>query len=130
VAGVDVLISCLTPREVAEFGLERERELSTSVGLAFESLPIEDFSTPQCEAVEGLLDRLEPKLAAGDHIAVHCRHGRGRSPLLAATILAYTGQTADEAWELVAVGRGESVPETPEQREWPGRFVERRRRKA
>lgn len=122
--GVDVLVSCLEPDEESELGLNGEADAARQAGLTFLAAPIVDRGTPDdMSAFTGLLDELMLARADGRQIAVHCRQGLGRGPLVAATLLVRSGMLADEAWRQVAEGRGVPVPETAEQREWLDRFA-------
>jgi protein-tyrosine phosphatase len=119
------LISCLTTAEEVDLGLEREAEEARSTGLEFVRLPIDDRSTPEQQAVDDVVDSIAPKLAASVKIAVHCRQGLGRAPLVAGAILVRMGLSADEAWASIEGGRGQPVPDTQEQSEWLRRFASR-----
>ena len=125
-AGVDVLVSLLTPAESTELDLVREAEWCDAHGVRFLSLPIEDRGLPESylRAVD-LLGALNGDLGAGRHVAVHCRQGIGRSSLIAASLLTMLGFSAERAFELVAAARGRPVPDTEEQRAWVAAFAER-----
>ena len=116
---VDVLVSCLTRDEERELDLADERTEATASGLEYFSLPIPDRGVPDSRAtfeqVVGELVRAERK---GRHLAVHCRQGLGRSPLVAAAVLVRDGMSPDHAWKLVGERRGAAVPETDDQRDW------------
>jgi protein-tyrosine phosphatase len=118
-AGVDVLVSALTPAEERELDLTGEEEAATKVGLAFISMPIADRGVPTLDStVVGIFKRLSRLVAEGKHIAVHCRMGIGRSSLVIATLLAIAGEDVDAAFDLLARARGLPVPDTPDQRSW------------
>ena len=117
--GVDVLVSLLTPDEVSELDLAEEAKCCRNQNILYLSYPITDFSVPPFSAKTfALLEQLKAYLLAGKHIAVHCRMGLGRSPLIAASLLVLTGHSPEEACELLSKARGYTVPETQGQRSW------------
>ncbi|MBC6447741.1 protein-tyrosine phosphatase family protein [Actinokineospora xionganensis] len=116
--GIEILV-CAMPEDERELaGLGREAELAVAAGLAFVAIPIPDFSVPDHAEVRPELVDLADRLRAGASIAVHCWGGIGRSSLLAAAILILTGVTTEDAWARVESARGQTVPETAEQRDW------------
>jgi len=123
-AGVDVVVSLLTPQEEAELDLDDEEARSRYSGLEFLRLPIPDRSVPESRfEVADLVTRLEEALAAGKDVAVHCRQGIGRSGLVAALMLVAAGRGPDDAFHAVGIARGIPVPETEEQRAWAEQFA-------
>ena len=58
------------------------------------------------------------RLARGGHVAIHCRHGIGRSCPLPAMVMVLEETEPGEAWELIAAARGLAVPDTPAQRDF------------
>jgi protein-tyrosine phosphatase len=124
-AGVDVLVSVLTPEEAAELDLGEEAACCAAGGIEFLSFPFADrgvpVSTPDTLA---LVRRLAAFVADGKAVAIHCRQGVGRSAALAACVLASLGEMPERALDRVAAARGCPVPDTVEQREWVLRFAE------
>lgn len=118
-AGVDVLVCLLTDTERAELGLAAEADAATGAGLEFHTFPITDFGVPDPDAIRPLLDLLTARLRAGEHVAVHCRGGIGRSSLIAAALLVRLGSPTEQAWQIITAARGVPVPETERQRSWP-----------
>src|SRR6185437_8268325 len=116
--GVSTLVSLLTSRESEELGLSEEGTLANQAGIDFVAFPIEDRSVPNASAFSELLTSLDAVLKQGDHVAVHCRLGVGRSSLVAVGLLRKQGTPASEAWKAVATARRLDVPDTPEQRAW------------
>jgi protein-tyrosine phosphatase len=117
--GVDVLVSLLMPDEIAELGLAKEAEICRNRGIIYLSYPLKDLSTPPYSAeIFALLDQLQSYLAAGKHVAAHCRMGLGRSALLAASVLVLSGLTPKQACARLSCARGYTVPETAAQRAW------------
>src|SRR5438874_921178 len=65
-AGIDVVVSLLTPEEIAEFALENEALSCKAHGISFLSFPILDRSVPASrEATLELARNLEKLLAEG-----------------------------------------------------------------
>jgi protein-tyrosine phosphatase len=117
-AGVDVLVSALTPDEVEEAGLAQEAHYAALAGLRFVSVPVEDMSVPGHEDVLPALKLLARELGEGRHLVAHCWAGIGRSSLLAASLMVLNGMVPDEAWRRISEARGCTVPETTAQRDW------------
>jgi hypothetical protein len=117
-AGVDVLVSALTPPEEIELELADEKALARAAGLRFVRLPTADFGVPHLRAASAGLLALRNRLAEGATIAAHCRMGVGRSPLIAASLLVSLGVEPDDAWQRVEAARGLRVPDTDAQRQW------------
>src|SRR5271163_3982512 len=79
-SGVDVIVSLLTPDEVADLNLADEPKLSPAHDIEFHSFPIADRGVPSSrEAFLSLMEKLTEHLASGKNIAVHCRQGIGRA---------------------------------------------------
>lgn len=122
-AGVDVLVSALTASESEELGLVEERNVCRSREMDFVSFPIEDRSVPVSQdEFQRLIVSLHALLAAGKHVAIHCRAGIGRSSLIAAALLVDSGFSVETAFVTVERARGISIPDTPEQRLWLERY--------
>jgi protein-tyrosine phosphatase len=122
--GVRCIVSGLTREEERELGLAGEMEEARSLGLEFIRVPITDQGTPGPGVVEDALVRMGESAVPAEKIAIHCRQGLGRSPLVAAAMLVRAGMKPRDAWEAIARARGRPVPETDEQRAWLTRFAE------
>jgi protein-tyrosine phosphatase len=123
-AGVDVVVSALTPEEIAELDLAAQAELSRANGIEYLSFAMADRGVPtSAKATVELVRQLENGLSAGNRVGIHCRQGVGRSALLAACLLAAAGVDVRTAFERICAARGCQVPDTPEQREWVARFA-------
>ena len=123
-AGVDVVVSMLTAADNSYLGLSAEAELCRGNGLQFVSFPIEDFGVPaSMEITFQLVRKLNDLLASGKDIGFHCHGCIGRAPLIAACVLMFTGQSAEEAFNLVSIARGYPVPEGRAQFEWGKNFA-------
>jgi len=124
-AGVDVVVSLLTSDEVADLELAQEGALCEAHGIDFRSFPIVDRSVPASrKATLDFVKKLAKLLVEGKSIAIHCRQVIGRAALIAACLLVLSGIVPDAAFLRVSEGRGCSVPETPEQRQWLMEFAQ------
>jgi protein-tyrosine phosphatase len=122
-AGIDVIVSALTPPETEELGLLEEAECCRTNGIQFISFPIEDRSVPSSStSFSELLDSLKASLAEGKAVGVHCRAGIGRSSLIAAALLIQNGVSPETAFLTIQEARGCPVPDTVEQRNWVERY--------
>jgi hypothetical protein len=98
-AGVDVVFSLLTPSEGEELELTEEAALCRRAGMTFIAFPLADRSVPVPEArADPLVAELVGLLTAGEHVAIHCRMGIGRSAMLAAATLIALGQSRSRHW--------------------------------
>ena len=128
-AGVNVMVSLLTPDEAAELELQDEERLCGDHDLRFVSFPISDRSVPSSISdAEKTVDLILKELGMGKTVAIHCRMGIGRSALVAASLLESQGIGVDEAFAMIGRVRGFSVPDTEEQRAWVKEFAEARNR--
>ncbi len=117
--GVDVVVSLLTADEADELDLGKEGTLCEAKGIEFVSFPIPDRGVPaSSRATRTLVNALDKALSQAKTVLVHCRQGIGRSPLVAACLLAVGGLTPQAAFERISASRGRPVPETAEQGEW------------
>src|SRR5688572_11271699 len=123
-AGVQVVVSLLTPTEASELGLDDEEQVVHARGLSYTSFPIEDYSVPSSpNALRELVSQLAERLDRGETVGIHCRAGIGRSSIVAACLLVTQGQSVETAFERIETGRGRPVPDTPYQRNWVGDFA-------
>lgn len=124
-ANVDLIVSLLTSDEIADLDLAQESQLCHAHGVEYWHFPIVDRSVPTSrkDTLE-LVKKLAKFLAEGKSVAIHCRQGIGRSALIAACLLVFSGIALEEALQRIADGRGCSVPETAEQRQWLMEFAQ------
>ena len=99
---------------MTELGLV-EPQAAQAAGLTFYRLPTPDRDVPDRAASLVLAETLKSHLAAGDGVAIHCRHGIGRSSTLAATVMVLEGTQPERAWALISQARGLTVPDTTAQ---------------
>jgi protein-tyrosine phosphatase len=122
--GVNVMVSALESREAAELGLSKEEEICRKNGIEFISFPIPDGGVPASpKATFELARTIQARLEAGKNVAIHCRAGVGRAPVLAACVLVLAGIDVDAAFQGIQAVRGARVPDKPEQKEWVERFA-------
>jgi protein-tyrosine phosphatase len=126
-AGVDAVVSLLTPQENKDLELVAESHLTQALGIRFVSLPVEDRGIPPSwdQALQSV-SKAADLLHQGRNVAVHCRQGIGRSGMIAAALLIKDGSTPDDALRRISDVRGLPVPETPEQLEWVREFSRRK----
>lgn len=118
-AGVNTVLSLLTPTEQQELHLRDEAQEVRKQELEFVSFPIPDREIPRSESQLGeVLEQLSRSLSDGRNVVVHCRQGVGRTGLIAACLLVKSGMSPGAAVDALSAARGVSVPETTEQREW------------
>jgi protein-tyrosine phosphatase len=118
-AGIDTVLSLLTPDEELDLDLKSEAQEVKASGMRFLSLPIPDRQVPaSVTEVAGALEKLAADLAAGKNAVIHCRQGIGRTGLVAACLLITKGLNPKAAVQRLSVARGARVPETPGQRRW------------
>ena len=123
-AGIQSVLSLLTPEEQLELGLREEGREVQQQGLEFSSFPIPDLQVPRSESKLGeVLDHVAGNLSSGKNVLIHCRQGIGRTGLVAACLLVKSGMSPGAAVEAASAARGMSVPETPEQRDWIERYA-------
>ena len=118
-AGIDTVLSLLTPEEEQSLDLTNEASVVKARGMNFMQLPIPDREVPGSETeVSAALEKLNAKLSSGRNVIVHCRQGIGRSGLVAVCLLGTNGLDVKTAVKSISAARGVPVPETKEQRQW------------
>jgi protein-tyrosine phosphatase len=116
--GVTGVVSLLTPPEIVAFDLEAEPELCARFGLSFWNHPITDHGLPSESGFRAFMESLVSVFHEDSFLAIHCFAGIGRSSMTAAAILVHLGMPAEEAFRLISMARGYSVPDTEEQRDF------------
>jgi protein-tyrosine phosphatase len=123
-AGVDIVVSLLTPDEEHELQLQDEGRDAKAQGMTFLSLPIRDRQVPDSEStLNSTLQLMDEALSSGKNVLVHCRQGIGRTGLIAASLLINKGWEPEAAVESLSAIRGVAIPETPEQRRWIEKYA-------
>ena len=117
-AGIDTLVSALGDVEIHDYALEREGELATAAGIAFQRFQIPNMSTPPVAEALPALEALAAQVTAGRTIAAHCFASIGRAPTIVTSILVILGEAPEDAWQRVQFARGFAVPDTNAQRRW------------
>lgn len=122
-AGLNAVVSLLTPQENNDLQLGEESKLTQAQGLHFLSLPVEDRGVPQSwDVAQQVVANASEMLRQGRNVAVHCRQGIGRSGMIAAALLIRDGSTPGDALTQISGARGLPVPETEEQLAWVREF--------
>jgi protein-tyrosine phosphatase len=123
-AGVDVLVSALTPDEYRELDLVGEPAAAAEAGLEFLQFPVVDTDIPDgTRTAREMSARLAGAVRAGRFVVTHCRAGIGRCSMLAGATLIQLGATPEEAWQRIRTARGLPVPDNMRQEEWLYRFA-------
>ncbi len=118
-AGIDAVVSLLTPEEEQDLDLGREAREAKARGMKFVSFPIPDRQVPNSETeMAAALEKIDAELSAGRKVVVHCRQGIGRTGLVGACLLITKGLNPERAVKCLSAARGIPVPETEEQRHW------------
>jgi protein-tyrosine phosphatase len=118
-AGIDTVVSLLTSEEEQDLDLDRESQATRVRGMKFISFPIPDRQVPSSQTeIAAVLERMEAELSAGKNVVVHCRQGIGRTGLVGACLLITKGVSPEKAVKTLSAARGNSIPETEEQRRW------------
>ncbi|MFZ4662730.1 MAG: protein-tyrosine phosphatase family protein [Caldilineaceae bacterium] len=121
---IDVVVSLLTQSEIDELALTQEARVAEINGITFFAFPIPDRGVPaSLWKASSFIRQLEDLLADGRHVAIHCRHGIGRSALVAAGLLVRSGIDVAAAFTRIERSRGCPVPDTSEQKNWVEKFA-------
>jgi protein-tyrosine phosphatase len=121
--GIETIVCLLEREEASDLGLQREADLCRERGMEFVAFPIPDRGVPESLSdTIALVRGIAIKIGEGTAVAIHCRAGIGRSSLIAACVLVYSGSVPETAFEMISKARGVSVPDTEGQREWVSAF--------
>ena len=123
-AGVDVLVSALSPQESERLGLAAVAAAAAAVGIEFVAFPIDDRGVPAVVDDAVMIGvRLAAHMRAGRFVVAQCFAGIGRSTLLACATLVMLGVGPEESLRMVSEARGLPVPDTEAQRHWLYEFA-------
>jgi len=121
--GITAVVSLLPEEEAKALGVAKAAQTCDKLGLIYLSYPVKDFGLPQKASFAHLVQKVNVLLGTGDHVAVHCKAGIGRSGMLAACVLVSTGETPEQALKIVSDARGQAVPDTREQGDFVADFA-------
>ena len=76
-----------------------------TAGVKHESVPVEDHDVLPAAQLTELANRVADAVRAGDTVLIHCREGRGRSPMVACAVLVDLGYSLSQAFDLVRRAR-------------------------
>ena len=123
-AGIGLVVSMLMPSEARELGLERESELCLREGLQFVACPVPDREAPSSiSAFRSSFAQANEALRSGIAVGVHCRAGIGRTGLFCACLLASSGKSVQNAFEILSSSRGVEMPDTEQQFQWVEKYA-------
>lgn len=120
---ITAVLSLQDEEDRGDGGIESERAAAARVGLAFESVPVKDFSNadlqlrlPKCIAALALL------LGQGHSVYVHCTAGVSRSPSVVAAYLHWcSGWDLDQALvHVMQCRRCNPIEDAIRNARWPG----------
>lgn len=123
-AGIDTVVSLLTPEEQQSLDLDREGSAVKREGMEFISFPIPDRQVPGSPTeLAAILEKIDRELSLDRNVVVHCRQGIGRTGLMGACLLITKGMNPEKAMKSLTAARGIPIPETDEQRRWIDHFA-------
>lgn len=123
--GVTAVLSMLPEAEAHTLGVGEEAALCAARGMTFLNHPIADFGLPDADQFAVLIADIKARMDHGQHIAVHCRAGIGRSGMVIAATLVAQGEQPDTAIAIASTARGVSIPDTVEQGNFIADFAQR-----
>ena len=111
-------VVCLTQRhELEDRFPEYVQWLDAGSGGRVIWFPIHDLSVPTLDELAGLVDDVAARVAAGEHVVVHCAAGIGRAGNVATGVLVRLGMDRAAALAHVAAHRPMAGPEVGAQAE-------------
>jgi protein-tyrosine phosphatase len=109
--GASTVVCLVEEREVSGHWPHYVEWLHANRGGSAVWFPIHDLSAPTLDGTLALLEDLQARLVAGEHLLMHCAAGIGRTGTLAACILVQQGMTVDDALSRVRLSRPMAGPE-------------------
>lgn len=108
--GVVRLVCLLAPEELDELEIPNLLTEAEAYGLIPEHLPIPDDGLPESlVAFSMLVNKLIQAVSSGETVLIHCKGGRGRTGMLAASCLVRLGFSPEEAISSVRQVRSGSL---------------------
>jgi protein-tyrosine phosphatase len=111
-----VLISLLENREAKFLKLENESEEAKKVYSEFIHFPIPDMGIPVYKDFVNFIDLMFFKTQHSKKIIIHCKHGIGRSGLIALGLMVNDGNDLIESIKTISKIRGYDIPQSRSQR--------------
>jgi protein-tyrosine phosphatase len=111
-----VLISLLENREAKFLKLEDESEEAKKVYSEFIHFPIPDMGIPVYKVFVTFIDLMFFKTQHSKKIIIHCKHGIGRSGLIALGLMVKDGNDLIESIKTISKIRGYDIPQSRSQR--------------
>jgi protein-tyrosine phosphatase len=110
VYGVGAMVNLLEDHEMAALGIAGYAGEVQRLGVVLRRLPIADSGVPRdVDEVGSLVRWVLAQLAAGTHVAVHCRGGLGRAGTVVACCLVGAGHAPEEAMREVRATRSDAI---------------------
>ena len=117
-AGVEQVVTCLTPEEVEGVGLQKEPVVCFEYGLTHSRLEFTSQCLPPTEGRQlRLLRTLATAVSGGRRVLLHSRGG-DRAALIATALLVLAGRTPQAACADVSATHGRRVPKYLLQLPW------------
>jgi len=80
-------------------------QVAPKLGLAFRHLPIVEGGAPAVEVLQEAATWVVSRIHDTGPVLIHCREGRGRSPMVACSALIALGYSAADAYDLLRRGQ-------------------------
>lgn len=118
-AGIDTLVSLLSPDQVEMLDLGEEAAIARRVGMQFLHHPIPDHELPpDPTAFRAFVEGLAERVRRGHRLGIHCWGSIGRATVTTVCTLVHLGWAPDVALAAVEAARGCEVPDTEQQKRW------------
>ncbi|MDX1796530.1 MAG: hypothetical protein R3219_07375 [Hydrogenovibrio sp.] len=108
--GVTKVVSLLCAPEIEKLEMDGEADACELHQLAFENFQIKDLEIPTLADLQALNRKLKLEMEQGHSLAVHCHGGRGRSSIVAITLMMEFGLECETARKMASEARGCQVP--------------------
>lgn len=111
-----LIISLLTYDEISNLKLENEELEAKELSIDFINFPISDMGIPGYEEFVSFIEKLFTKTMSYEKIIIHCKHGIGRSGLIALGLMVKNGNDLSESINAATKIRGYAIPQSVSQR--------------